>query len=80
MVDFISAMAPRRELKIWPMRYTRLAVVVYPVACQAVLLAVPVIARIAHRTGFMRWAASLLGARFVTAIMLQVMQLSIILG
>ena len=80
MDDFVSEMASHRELKTWSYRYPRLAVVVYPVACLAVLPAVPVVAGIAHRTALMRWGASLLGAGLVTAVMLLVLQLSIILG
>lgn len=80
MDDFVAAMASRRELKTWAFRYPRVAVVVYPLACLAVLPAVPVFAGIAHRTTLMRWGVSLLGAGLVTAFMLLVMQLSIILG
>lgn len=80
MDDFVSEMASRRELKTWAYRFPRLAVVVYPVACLAVLPAVPVVAGIAHRTALMRWGASLLGAGLITAFMLLVLQLSIILG
>jgi len=80
MDDFVGEMATRRELKTWAFRYPHLAVVVYPLACLAVLPAVPVFAGIAHRTVLMRWGASLLAAGFVTALMLLFMQLSIILG
>ncbi len=80
MDDFVSEMASHRELKTWSYRYPRFALVVYPVACLAVLPAVPVVAGIAHRTTLMRWGASLLGAGLVTAVMLLVLQLSIILG
>lgn len=80
MDDFFAAMAARRELKSWAFRYPRLALVVYPIACLAVLPAVPVFAGIAHRSAVMRWGASLLAAGMVTAVMLLVMQLSIILG
>jgi hypothetical protein len=80
MDEFVSEMASRRELKTWAFRYPRLAVVIYPVACLAVLPAVPVVAGYAHRTVLMRWGASLIGAGLVTATMLLVMQLSILLG
>lgn len=80
MDDFVAAMASRRELKTWAFRYPRLAVVVYPIACLAVLPAMPVFVGIAHRTQLVRWGASLLAAGFVTALLLLVMQLSIILG
>ena len=80
MEDFVVEMASRRELKTWVFRYPHLAVVVYPLACLAVLPAMPVFAGIAHRTTLMRWGVSLLGAGLVTALMLLVMQLSILLG
>ncbi len=80
MDDFVAQMSACRELKTWAFRYPHLAVVVYPLACLAVLPAIPVFAGIAHRTTLMRWGISLLGAGLVTALMLLVMQLSIILG
>ena len=80
MDDFVAEMAARRELKTWAFRYPRLAVVVYPLACLAVLPAMPVFVGIAHRTAVVRWGASLLAAGVVTAMLLLIMQLSIILG
>ena len=80
MDDFVAAMSSRRELKTWTFRYPHLAIVVYPVACLALLPALPVFAGIAHRSTLMRWSVSLLGAGLVTASMLLIMQLSIILG
>ena len=80
MDDFVAAMASRRELKTWAFRYPRVAVIVYPLACLAVLPAVPVVAGISHRITLLRWGVSLLGAGLVTAFMLLFMQLSIILG
>jgi hypothetical protein len=80
MDDFVADMASRRELKTWAFRYPRLAVVVYPLACLAVLPAMPVFVGIAHRTAVVRWGASLLAAGVVTAMLLLIMQLSIILG
>ncbi len=80
MDEFVREMASRRELKTWAFRYPKLAVVVYPLACLAVLPAMPVFAGIAHRTALARWGASLLAAGLVTALMLLTMQLSILLG
>ena len=80
MEDFVADMASRRELKTWSFRYPHLAVVVYPLACLAALPAMPVFAGFAHRATVLRWGVSLLGAGLVTALMLLVMQLSIILG
>ena len=78
--EFVQAMAARRELKTWAFRYPELAVVVYPLACLAVLPAVPVFAGIAHRDTLARWGASFLAAGLVTALMLLSMQLTIFLG
>jgi len=80
MDDFVTEMASRRELKTWAKRYPHLAVVVYPIACLAVLPALPVFVGIANRTALMRWSASLLAAGLVTAVLMLIMQLSIIFG
>lgn len=80
MDDFVAEMALRRELKTWAFRYPHLAVVAYPIACLAVLPAMPVVIGIANRTALIRWSASLLAAGLVTAVLLLTMQLSIILG
>lgn len=80
MDNFVGEMSARRELKTWSFRYPHLAVVVYPLACLAILPAVPVFAGIAHRASLMRWGTSLLAAGLVTAFMMLVMQLLIILG
>ena len=78
--DVAVEMASRRELKTWSFRYPRVAVVVYPLACLALLPAMPVFVGIAHKQSIMRWGVSLLGAGVVTAAMMLVMQLSIIFG
>lgn len=80
MDRFVANMASHRELKTWSFRYPRLAVVVYPLACLAVLPGIPVFAGIAHRSEIIRWGACLLAAGLVTALMLLILQLSIILG
>tara|TARA_R110000782_G_scaffold53210_2_gene113460 strand:- start:372 stop:797 length:426 start_codon:yes stop_codon:yes gene_type:complete len=80
MDGIVKAMASRRELKTWAFRYPQLAVVVYPLACLAVLPAMPVFVGIAHRNALARWGASLLAAGLVTTLMLLSMQLSILLG
>jgi len=80
MDEFVAQMAACRELKTWSFRYPHLAVVVYPLACLAILPAAPILAGIAHREALVRWGTSLLAAGLVTAAMLLVMQLSIILG
>ena len=68
------------ELKTWAFRFPHLAVVVYPLACVAILPAIPVFAGIAHRATLVRWGASVLAAGLVTASMLLLMQLSILIG
>ena len=80
MDEFVAQMSARRELRTWAFRYPHLAVVVYPIACLAILPAMPVFLGFAHRTALMRWSASLLAAGLVTALLLLIMQLSIILG
>ena len=80
MDDFVDQMASRRELKTWAFRYPQLAVVVYPIAYLAVLPAMPVFVGFANRAVLLRWGASLLAAGLVTAMMMLILQLSIILG
>jgi len=78
--DLVSEMSARRELKTWAFRYPRAAMVVYPLACLAVLPAAPVNAGIAHAPLLARWGASLLAAGLFTAGLLLVLQLSILFG
>ena len=80
MDEFVAQMASRRELKSWAFRYPQLAVVVYPIACLVVLPAMPVFVGLANRTALVRWSASLLAAGLITAMLMLIMQLSIILG
>ena len=78
--DLVAEMSARRELKTWAFRYPRAAMVVYPLACLAVLPAAPVNAGIAHAPVLARWGASLLAAGLFTAALLLVLQLSILFG
>jgi hypothetical protein len=73
-------MASRRELKTWAFRYPKLAVVIYPLACVAVLPAFPVMASVAHRDLLARWGTALLAAGLITAAMMLVLQLTILLS
>ena len=78
--DLVSEMSARRELKTWAFRYPRAAMVVYPLACLAVLPAAPVNAGIANAPLLARWGASLLAAGLFTGALLLVLQLSILFG
>lgn len=69
----------RPELRSWAFRYPRVALVVYPLMCLALLPAVPVIAGVAHAPQLARWATCMLLSALVTAGMLLFMQLSITL-
>ena len=80
MDDLVGAMNARRELKTWAFRFPRAAVVIYPLACLAVLPAVPVFAGIANASLIARWSASLLAAGLFTAALLLLLQLSILFG
>lgn len=80
MDDLVAAMSARRELKTWAFRYPRAAIIVYPLACLAVLPALPVNAGIANASLLARWGASLLAAGLFTAALLLVLQLSILFG
>mgnify|MGYP001816198388 FL=1 len=78
--DLVTAMSARRELKTWAFRYPRAALLVYPLACLAVLPAAPVNAGIANAPVLARWGASLLAAGLFTGALLLVLQLSILFG
>lgn len=67
------------ELRSWAYHYPRLALLVYPLTCLAVLPAVPVIAGVAHASELARWGTCLLLGALVTASLFLIMQLSITL-
>lgn len=75
----IAAMQSCPELLCWGRRFPRLAVVVYPLTCLALLPAVPVFVGVAHAPQVARWSMSLLFAGLVTASLMLLMQLSILL-
>lgn len=78
--DLIAAdICSRRELRSWASSYPRLALVFYPIACVAVLPAVPILAGVANASNVGRWIACVLMSGLVTAAMLLVLQLSITL-
>jgi hypothetical protein len=79
-IDVIAdAACSRPELRSWAADHPRFALVVYPLACLAVLPAVPLIAGIANASYVARWIACALLSGLVTATMLLVLQLSITL-
>lgn len=79
-LEMIAAeIAARPELRGWAWQHPRLALVVYPLACIAVLPAVPLIASVAHAPTVVRWASGVLLGGVVTATMLLAMQLVITL-
>lgn len=79
-IDVLAdAVCARPELRSWASGYPRFALVVYPLACLAVLPAVPLIAGIANASYLARWIACALLSGLVTATILLVLQLSITL-
>jgi hypothetical protein len=74
-----SEMAARPELRSWARQHPRLALVCYPLACVAVLPAVPLIAGLANASALARWAGCAILGGLVTATMLLVLQLLITL-
>lgn len=74
-----AEIAARPELRSWAWQHPRLALLFYPIACVAVLPAVPLIAGVANAPAVARWAGGVLLGGFVTAAMLLVLQLVITL-
>ena len=80
-IDVIVAeICARPELRSWAASYPRLALVFYPLACVAVLPAVPIIAGVANASYLARWIACALLSGLVTASILLVLTLSITLA
>ena len=77
--NIAAEIGARPELRSWAASYPRLALVFYPVACVAVLPAVPIIAGVANASHVGRWIACAVMSGLVTAAMLLVLQLSITL-
>ena len=74
-----AEIAARPELRGWAWQHPRLALIVYPVACIAVLPALPLIAGVANAPALARWIGCAFLGGLVTATMLLVMQLVITL-
>jgi hypothetical protein len=74
------AMRACPEMRSWSYRFPRIAVVIYPLTCLALLPAVPVLAGVAHASVLARWTACVLFGGLVTAAIFLVLQLSIVLA
>jgi hypothetical protein len=72
-----AEIAARPELRSWAWHHPRLAVILYPIACVAVLPAVPLIAGISNAPAVGRWLTCALLSGLVTATMMLVLQLLI---
>ncbi len=77
--DVAIAMRGCPELQCWAYRYPRLAIVVYPLTCLALLPVVPVIAGVTHAQDVARWSVCLFFGALVTASMFLFLQLAIAL-
>lgn len=69
----------RPELRSWAFHHPRIAVLLYPLACLAVLPAVPLIAGVTNATYLGRWMACAALSGVVTASIMLLLQLSITL-
>jgi hypothetical protein len=79
LADVAIAMRACPELQCWAYRYPRLAIVVYPLCCLALLPVIPVIAGVTHAQQLARWSACLFFGALVTASMFLCLQLAIAL-
>jgi len=79
LTDVAIAMRACPELQCWAYRYPRLALIVYPLTCLALLPVVPVIAGVTHAQDVARWSACLFIGALVTASMFLFLQLAIAL-
>jgi uncharacterized membrane protein len=75
--DIARAVRAQPNLRSWAFRYPRLARVVYPLTCLALLPVAPLFIGYAHATQIARWTACLLLGGLVTAAMFLVLQLAI---
>ena len=76
--DYLATVRARPELRGWAFRYPRVAACVYPLACLAVLPAVPVLAGMQHRQELARWSLCLVAGATVTAAIFLALQLAIL--
>jgi len=78
--DIANAVRAQPELRSWAYRFPRIAAIVYPLTCLALLPAAPVFIGYAHATFIARWIACLLLSALVTAGMFLFLQLAITLS
>jgi hypothetical protein len=78
--DVVTAMRARPELLGWAHRYPRVAVLVYPLTCLALLPVAPLFAGVAHAPQIARWSLCMMFAALVTSTIFLVLQLSILLA
>ncbi|MEM7431574.1 MAG: hypothetical protein AAF351_06505 [Pseudomonadota bacterium] len=76
----VEAMRAQPELAVWSRRFPRLAMVAYPLACLALIPAVPVFAGVTHASFLARWATCLFVGGLVTALMFLALQLALLFG
>ena len=69
----------RPELRSWAFHHPRIAIVLYPLACLAVLPVVPLIAGVTNASYLGRWIACAALSGVVTASIMLLLQLSITL-
>lgn len=78
--DVVREVQSRPELWSWARRFPRIALVVYPIACLALLPVMPVFIGIANASQVARWTACVIASGLVTATIMLVLQLTIILS
>lgn len=76
----VIGMRARPELLSWAHRYPRVAIMVYPLTCLALLPVAPVFAGVAHASQIARWGVCMMFGGLVTASMFLLLQLSILLS
>jgi len=76
----VIAMRARPELLSWARRYPRVAIMVYPLTCLALLPVAPVFAGVAHASQIARWGLCMMIGALITGSMFLLLQLSILLS
>ena len=79
MHQIAAVIDERPELRSWAFHHPRIAIVLYPLACLAVLPAVPLLAGVRNASYLGRWMACAALSGVVTASIMLFLQLSITL-